>query len=123
MTAWIKGAVQVVFLIVFSRLMDLLMQISHINIPGSIVGIGVLFVLLQTGIIKLEWIDLGAKWLLAEMLLFFIPSAVGIVQYKELMWDSGVRILTVIVVSILVVMAGTGLLAERLAKPKGTKAS
>jgi holin-like protein len=123
MTAWIKGTAQVVFLIAFSWLMNLLMEICHLNIPGSIVGIVVLFVLLQTKLIKLEWIDLGAKWLLAEMLLFFIPSAVGIVQYKDLMLDSGVRILVVVVVSILIVMAGTGLIAENLAKSKERNAS
>ncbi|KIL37597.1 holin [Cohnella kolymensis] len=123
MSTWLKSAAQVVFLIAFSWLMNLIMEICHLNIPGSIVGIVVLFVLLQTKVVKLEWIDLGAKWLLAEMLLFFIPSAVGIVQYKDLMLASGLRILVVVVVSILVVMAATGLMAENLAKAKETNAS
>lgn len=41
-------------------------------VPGSIVGIGMLFALLKCKIIRLEWIELGSQWLLAEMLLFFL---------------------------------------------------
>jgi holin-like protein len=112
------GAAQVVFFVLFSWFMNRLMEICRLNIPGSLAGIVVLFVLLQTGILKLEWIDLGAKWLIAEMLLFFIPSAVGIVEYKALIWESGFRMLIVVAASILVVMAGTGLLAERMERRK-----
>jgi holin-like protein len=121
MASWIKAAGQVAFFIVFSWCINGLTELFRWNIPGSIVGIVILFGLLQTKIIKLEWIDLGAKWLIAETLLFFTPSAVGIVQYKDLIVNSGARILIVILGSILIVMAATGLLAERLSKPKETK--
>jgi holin-like protein len=118
MASGIKGALQIVFFIVFSWGMNRLTEICHWNIPGSILGIVVLFALLQLKIIKLKWIDLGAKWLIAEMLLFFIPPTVGIVQYKALIVDSGARILLVVAGSIFIVMTATGLIAERLAKHK-----
>jgi holin-like protein len=123
MASLLKGAVQIVFFIAFSWCMNRLTEICHWNIPGSIVGIVVLFGLLQFKIIKLEWIDLGAKWLVAEMLLFFIPPTVGIVQYKALILDSGVRILLVVTVSIVVVMSTTGLIAESLARRSETRIS
>jgi holin-like protein len=118
MKAWMKGAVQVGFFVVFSIFMNQLVKVLHLNIPGSILGIAVLFLLLQTKVIKLEWIDMGAKWLLAEMLLFFIPPAVGIIQYQELIHSSGIRILIAVSASILAVMIAAGLMAERLAKRK-----
>lgn len=118
MQAWLKGTVQVLFFVVFSMLMNQLVKVLHLNIPGSILGIGVLFLLLQTKVIKLEWIDIGAKWLLAEMLLFFIPPAVGIIQYQDLIKSSGFRILFAVAASILIVMIAAGLTAERLAKRK-----
>lgn len=118
MASWIKGILQVVFFVVFSWAVNALTALSGLHIPGSIVGIVLLFALLQAKVIKLEWIDLGAKWLIAEMLLFFIPSAVGVVQYEALMKDNGVKLLLVVAVSILVVMAATGLMAERLSGRK-----
>ncbi|WP_019535488.1 CidA/LrgA family protein [Paenibacillus ginsengihumi] len=112
----IKSLGQVLFFILVSLLMNRLADWLHWKIPGSILGIGLVFALLQLKILKLEWIDLGAKWLLAEMLLFFIPPAAGMIQYKELLLDSGLRILLVIVCSTVVVMACSGLLTERLAR-------
>jgi holin-like protein len=118
----IKSIGQIACFVGFSWCMNRLAEMLRLHIPGSIIGIVILFVLLQTRIVKLEWVDAGAKWLLAEMLLFFIPPAVGIVQYKDLVWNSGVSILIVVAGSLLVVMTCTGLLAERLAKQKETKA-
>ncbi|UUZ95589.1 CidA/LrgA family protein [Paenibacillus sp. P25] len=72
--------------------------------------------LLQMKILKLEWIELGAKWSLAEMLLFFIPPAAGMIQYKEPLLSSGFRILLVVVCSTVTVMVCAGVLTESLAK-------
>lgn len=85
-------------------------------IPGNVIGLLIMLALLYTRIIRLEWVEAGANWLLAELLLFFIPSAVGIVQYQDLIVGSGVRILLVIGLSTAAVMACTGLVAEHLAQ-------
>lgn len=66
-------------------LMNGMTSLLHLKIPGSILGIALVFLLLQIKVLKLEWIDLGAKWLLSEMLLFFIPPAAGMIQYQTLL--------------------------------------
>lgn len=50
--------------------MDLLARTLHLPVPGSILGMVVLFILLQTRVVKLRWIEVGAAWLLGELLLF-----------------------------------------------------
>jgi holin-like protein len=97
--------------------MNFLAEHLHLPVPGSLLGIIVIFILLQTNVIQLSWVDLGAKWLIAEMLLFFIPSAVGVIQYKSLMLSNGLRILLVIMSSSIMVMACAGVIAQKLAKP------
>jgi holin-like protein len=97
--------------------MNFLAEHLHLPVPGSLLGIIVIFILLQTNVIQLNWVDLGAKWLIAEMLLFFIPSAVGVIQYKSLMLSNGLRILLVIMSSSIMVMACAGVIAQKLAKP------
>lgn len=115
------GLIQIWILCIFTYTMEVISTILHLKIPGSILGLVVLFILLQTKIVKLKWIEIGGNWLVAELLLFFIPSAVGIVQYKHLLMDNGVKIITVIFISSSLVMICSGLLAERMAKRKEKK--
>jgi holin-like protein len=119
----IKGTVQVAALMAFTLLMNKLAGLLHLPIPGSILGIIVLFILLETRIVRLEWIDLGASWLLAELLLFFIPAAVGVMKYIPMLESDGVRILIVVIFSTFIVMASSGLLASRIAKQRERRIS
>lgn len=118
MKKWGIGIVQIALLMVFSLLMDLLARTLHLPVPGSILGMIVLFVLLQTGVVKLRWIEVGAAWLLGELLLFFIPSAVGIMNYMPMLEHDGLQILFIVLLSTFLVMTCTGLVATRIAKRK-----
>ncbi|MDU5950118.1 MAG: CidA/LrgA family holin-like protein, partial [Paenibacillus macerans] len=113
-----KGVFQVAILFLFTFVMNEVAKLLHLPVPGSILGIFVLFVLLKTNIVKLAWIEQGANWLLAELLLFFIPSAVGIMKYMPLLESEGVRILIVVIFSTLIVMISSGLVASRISKRK-----
>jgi holin-like protein len=106
-----------------SKMMNELASLLHFPVPGSILGMLIVFALLQAGVIRLEWIDAGAKWLLAEMLLFFIPAAVGVLPYKGLLLGNGLQIAAVILCSTLIVMACAGAVAQGLAKIKERKSS
>ncbi|KAA6451130.1 CidA/LrgA family holin-like protein [Bacillus swezeyi] len=121
MKTFIKGIGQVALLFIFARLMNLLVEVLHIKIPGSIIGIIVIFALLHFKVIKLEWIEIGALWLLAELLLFFVPSAVGIMNYGELLKEFGTSIILVVLLSTFVVMVSTGMLTQMIAKRKERK--
>ena len=110
-----KSSVQIAILCGLSVLSDFLVAQFSLPLPGSVVGIILLFGLLQLGILRLEWIECGANLLLAELLLFFIPSAVGVVQYRTLLLSHGIAILIVVVTGSVVIMASSGLLATQLA--------
>ncbi|MED1203670.1 CidA/LrgA family protein [Heyndrickxia acidicola] len=107
---------QVCFFYILFLIGNVLSSTLHVPIPGSIFGLFLLFGLLALKIVKVEWVDLGAAWLLSELLLFFVPSAVGIIQYKEIMGLQGIKIVLVILVSTLFVMTFTGISAEILSK-------
>lgn len=113
-----KGILQVAVLMGFSELLNALVRWLHLPVPGSIIGIAVVFILLQTKVIKLEWVEIGANWLLAELLLFFIPSAVGIMNYIPMLEHDGVRIVAIVILSTILVMVSSGLLAGMMAKRK-----
>ncbi|GJM82264.1 CidA/LrgA family holin-like protein [Paenibacillus timonensis] len=112
------GMIQVAILFFVSIALNKVAELLHLPIPGSILGIALLFTLLKTGVVKLKWIERGANWLLAELLLFFVPSAVGVMQYIPLLESEGVRILIVVILSTVIVMACSGLIASRIEKRK-----
>ncbi|MBO2536248.1 MULTISPECIES: CidA/LrgA family protein [Rummeliibacillus] len=115
-----KIIVQIIFLYGILLLGDGIAKVSHLPIPGSIIGLVLLFLALQFHIVKLEWVNLGAGLLTSELLLFFVPSAVGVVQYDQIVGIIGIKLVTVIVLSTIVVMACTGLVADFVQK-KGAK--
>jgi len=116
MTSLLRTIFQVLFFIILSKIADFIVEFLHMPIPSSVVGIAILFSLLKTRIIRIEWVEIGAAWLLAEMLLFFIPSTVGIINYKDLVMSSGLQILIVILGSAVTVMLCSGAVAEYLSK-------
>ncbi|WP_128103951.1 CidA/LrgA family protein [Paenibacillus sp. DCT19] len=118
MKKWGLGILQVAILMAFSLLMNQLAGALHLPVPGSILGMVALFLLLQTGVVKLRWIEVGAAWLLGELLLFFIPSAVGIMNYMPMLEHDGLQILFIVLLSTFLVMVCTGLVATRIAKRK-----
>lgn len=119
----IKIMAQAAFFVIVSMLMNALVAWLGINIPGSIIGMFVVFFLLQLKWIRLEWIEAGASFLLAELLLFFIPPSVGIISYQNLMLHEGVQIFFVIAIGTAIVMACSGLVAEAISKRKGQSRS
>ena len=81
-------------------------------IPGGVMGLALLLLLFASGVLKPAMLQLGAGWLMAEMLLFFIPALMSLLDYGSLIREEGWRILLVIAVSTLMVMVVTALTVE-----------
>ena len=103
---------QVALLWLCALLGDELVHLLKLKIPGSLAGMLLLIGMLKFKLVELEWVESGANWLLAELLLFFIPSSVGVLPYMKLLAAEGARLYAVIALSTLVVMTATGLVAE-----------
>lgn len=82
------------------------------QLPAGVLGMFLLLCGLLTRTLQLSWFKQGARWLLAEMLLFFIPAVIAVVKYPEMMRHQGLAILLVIVLSTLFVMAVTALAVD-----------
>lgn len=93
---------------------DTLVRVIGLPVPGGVVGMGLLLLLLATGWVKPASVRLGAYWLLAEMLLFFVPAAIAVIDHGEFVSALGLKIALVIFVGTLMVMAGTAATVEVL---------
>lgn len=84
----------------------------NLPIPGGVIGLALLLLIFACGIIKPTTLQTGAGLLLAEMLLFFIPPLMSLLDYGTLMRNEGWRIMLVIGCSTLMVMLVTAFTVE-----------
>ncbi|WP_157128602.1 MULTISPECIES: CidA/LrgA family protein [Cupriavidus] len=106
--------VQVLALSALWVLADWLRGRLGLPLPASLLGLLVLAALLFGGVVRTGWIRGGADWLLGEMLLFFIPAVLAVVQYPDLVRHDGWRICAVIGCSTVAVMVVTALVVDRV---------
>ncbi|RON40494.1 CidA/LrgA family protein [Pseudomonas brassicacearum] len=81
-------------------------------IPGGVIGMVLLLLAFALGVVKPAALQMGAGLLMAEMLLFFIPALMSLLDYGSLLRSDGWRILLVIGVSTLMVMLVTAFTVE-----------
>lgn len=103
---------EVIILYLFALAGNFIAWLFHLPISGSIIGLFIVLILLRFHLLNLSLIENGAAFLMSEMLLFFVPSAVAIIQYKEQILQHGSQFLIVIVLSTITVMVITGLVAQ-----------
>ncbi|QYJ79567.1 CidA/LrgA family protein [Shewanella acanthi] len=87
---------------------------AQLPIPGSVLGLGILLLLLATKVIPEKAVQLGAAWLIGELLLFFIPPVVSVIKYEGLFEQYGLNILFTLVMGSVCVMVGTGFVVDRV---------
>lgn len=75
-----------------------------ITIPGSIIGMLILFTLLSTQILPYQWVKPGCSVLIRYMALLFVPIGVGVMNYYDQLRTQFGPLLVSCVVSTLIVL-------------------
>lgn len=84
-----------------------LVRMLSLPVPGGLVGLGAVLLLLVTRSLSATGLRRGAQWLLADMLLFFVPAVLAVLDHREFLGLMGLKILCVIVLSTALVMLVT----------------
>lgn len=93
---------------------DIISKVLNLSIPGSVIGIVILFTLLSLGIVKEEHIDEISAMLIGNMSLFFVPASLGILKEYKYIQAEIVPFLTICVFMVIVIMVATGVSAQIL---------
>ncbi|WP_078059635.1 CidA/LrgA family protein [Xanthomonas massiliensis] len=83
-------------------------------IPSGILGMVLLLVLLLRHWLSPHTLTRGANWLLAEMLLFFVPAAMILLDNRQMLGWLGIKLLAVVLGGTVLVMASTALTVDLL---------
>lgn len=111
---WLQTPFQIALLAAIWLLADIAVRTLHLPLPANLTGMLLLLVCILLGVVKAQWFSAGARWLLAEMLLFFVPAVVAVVNYQELLLQEGWRIMVVLVTSTVLVLGTTALVVDRV---------
>lgn len=87
---------------------QLIVWLTGVHIPASIIGMVLLTTFLEIGWIKLEWIEGLSNFLTANLGFFFVPSGVAIMKYYGLIANEIVPITIATFVSTVLVLLFTG---------------
>lgn len=105
----VKILLQITFIGVVWGTADILKELFNLPMSSGIVGLFLMLGLLLTGVIKLNWINVGAKFILGELVLLFIPLMMSITQYQQLFFAQGWQLMITIVVSTALVMLSSAI--------------
>lgn len=113
---------QFTLILFISFLGEILKYILAFPIPASIYGLVLLFLCLETGVVKLGAVEDTAKYLVEIMPLMFIPAGVGLLDSWGALQPVLLKIAVITVVSTIVVMIAAGRVTQfviRMRKQKG----
>ncbi|MDA3579186.1 CidA/LrgA family protein [Acinetobacter ursingii] len=102
-----KVIIQIGLLLIFWWIGSLLQQVLNLPVSAGVIGLFLVLIGLVSGVFKLQWIKTGSDFMLAELVLFFIPCVVGLINYKSLFIAEGWQLITAIVLGTMCVMVFT----------------
>lgn len=115
---FIKIVVHIAVLYSFFLIGNVIQEFFHLFIPGSVIGMILLFVMLITNRLNVQWLEEGMQFMIQHLPLFFIPATVGIMSYFNLFAGKGILLILIVLLSTILVMSGSGLVSQYLARGK-----
>lgn len=97
---------------------ELVIYLTGIPLPSSIVGMLLLTMLLKLKVIRLEWVRSISDFLVGNIGFFFVPPGVAVMLYFDLIKAELVPILAASVISTILVLAVTGWMHQFYGKSK-----
>lgn len=77
------------------------------SFPASVIGMILLFLLLMTGVLKIDRIQEKSDFLLSNMAFFFIPAGVNVMNYFDILKSTLVPLMVICIVTTILTFAAT----------------
>ena len=103
---------QIVILLAFSFVGEAMSLLIPLPIPGSIYGIVLLFLALETKLLKLSSVKDVSDFLISFMPVMFIPAAAGLIDAWPVLRDNALAYVVITIVTTVVVMGVSGLVTQ-----------
>ena len=98
---------------------ELLIYVTDVKLPSSIIGMLLLALFLKLGWVKLKWVQGLADFLVANLGFFFVPPGVALMLYFDVIEAQFWPIVISTVVSTVLVLIVTGWVHQLVRKSNG----
>ena len=95
---------------------ELIVRLTGVKLPASIIGMLILTLLLKLKVIKLEWVRGLTDFLIANLGFFFVPPGVALMLYFDLIKAEIVPIALATLLSTIIVLLITGQTHQAVSK-------
>ena len=95
---------------------ELIVWLTGISIPSSIIGMLLLTALLQMKVVKLEWVKGMSDFLISNLGFFFVPPGVALMLYFDIIKAELLPIVLATAISTMLVIITTGWTDQYLRK-------
>jgi holin-like protein len=89
-----------------------IVRLTGLPVPGGVVGMLAVLLLFATRRLSILSMRRGAEWLIGDMVLFFVPAVLAVLDHRELLGLVGLKVLGVILCSTIAVLGVTGLTVD-----------
>jgi holin-like protein len=120
--AMIRVLIQIMILCLFNEAGKWIADFFHIPIPGSIIGMMILFILLITGVFKEKILIEGANFFLKYFSFFFLPLAVSAMSIGPYLSEFGWKLILILLISVFAGFAATSLWVQGFIQIREKKA-
>ena len=112
----IKFLLQFLLITIFYIIGEGLQNLFRLSIPGSIIGLILLFLFLSCKILPETWVNQGANFLLSLMPLFLVPATVGAMNYFHIFHGKGILLIIGIIISTCIIFVASAFICEKWGK-------
>ncbi|MFJ7678310.1 CidA/LrgA family protein [Peribacillus sp. NPDC097198] len=113
--------IQLFLLVIICELGIYLSNFFSLPIPGSVIGMLILFILLQTKIIKVEWVDITSTFLVKHLAFFFIPISVSLMTMGWLFLKYGLPLALTLLISLIIGFIVSSLVVQKFSRREEVK--
>ncbi|MEG1615623.1 MAG: CidA/LrgA family protein [Bacteroidales bacterium] len=90
-------------------------------VPGSVLGMILLFLSLFSGIVKADDVRSVSRFLTGNMALFFVPASIGVIASWPLLSKNWIALTVISIVTTIVVIVTVALIQEKAENRKANK--
>lgn len=109
-----KYFTQFAIIAAFSYCGELIVNLTNIKIPGSMIGLVLFYLSLHFKLIRLEQVKETGDWLKQNLAFFFVPACVGIMAYFDILKTSWLMLSIIMIISTVITFYISGTLAQKL---------
>lgn len=113
-----KIIMQLFWIILFSLIGEIVSvaMIPFVAIPGSVIGMILLFLALHYNLLKLSQVDEVGSWLTDNMAILFVPAGVGLMTNFDVLAESWLQLIVIMFVTTIAMMIFVGKVVQTIMK-------